>query len=80
MIMLILLDIYTCAYLLQLLRKRHIGNDIVTVIFQDLGCEAFSPRCIRSHFQHIFIVVRAEDPCSSCTKYRYMYVHVYVHL
>ena len=59
-------------YPLQLLRKRHIGNDIVTVIFQDTGCKAFSPRCIRSQFQHIFIVVRVEDPCSSGTKYRYV--------
>lgn len=68
---------YICMYmyishLLQLLRKRHIGNDIVTVIFQDPGCEPFSPRCIRSQFQHIFIVVRVEDPCTFATKYRYM--------
>lgn len=44
----------------QLLRKRHIGNDIVTIVFQEPGAPPFSPRVVRSHFQHVFIVVRAE--------------------
>lgn len=54
----------------QLLRKRHIGNDIVTIIFQEPGCVPFSPRFVRSHFQHIFIVVRAENANTSFTRYR----------
>ena len=33
----------------QLLRKRHIGNDIVTIIFQEPGALSFTPRNIRSH-------------------------------
>ncbi|XP_012147426.2 signal-induced proliferation-associated 1-like protein 2 isoform X3 [Megachile rotundata] len=53
----------------QLLRKRHIGNDIVTVVFQEPGALPFSPRRIRSQFQHVFIVVRAIDPCSDNTRY-----------
>lgn len=40
-------------------RKRHIGNDLVTVIFQEYGSLPFTPKNIRSHFQHVFIVVRA---------------------
>ncbi|XP_053330112.1 signal-induced proliferation-associated 1-like protein 3 [Spea bombifrons] len=48
----------------QLLRKRHIGNDIVTVIFQEPGALPFTPQNIRSHFQHVFIIVRAHNPCS----------------
>ncbi|KAG5277255.1 hypothetical protein AALO_G00115450 [Alosa alosa] len=48
----------------QLLRKRHIGNDIVTIVFQEPGAKAFSPKNIRSHFQHVFVVVRAHNPCS----------------
>lgn len=79
----------------QLLRKRHIGNDIVTIVFQVIldsfpdtsccrvyiigggvcclqepGALPFSPRRIRSQFQHVFIVVRAVDPCSDNTQYR----------
>ncbi|XP_066958154.1 signal-induced proliferation-associated 1-like protein 1 isoform X4 [Macrobrachium rosenbergii] len=53
----------------QLLRKRHIGNDIVTIIFQEPGAPPFSPKHIRSHFQHVFIVVQAINPCSENTQY-----------
>ncbi|XP_053134233.1 signal-induced proliferation-associated protein 1 isoform X2 [Hemicordylus capensis] len=53
----------------QLLRKRHIGNDIVTIVFQELGALPFTPRVIRSHFQHVFIVVRAQEPCTEHTTY-----------
>uniref|UniRef100_A0A3B3R7C9 Signal induced proliferation associated 1 like 1 n=1 Tax=Paramormyrops kingsleyae TaxID=1676925 RepID=A0A3B3R7C9_9TELE len=53
----------------QLLRKRHIGNDIVTIVFQEPGAQAFSPKYIRSQFQHVFIVVRAHNPCSENTCY-----------
>ncbi|XP_064803204.1 signal-induced proliferation-associated 1-like protein 2 isoform X5 [Oncorhynchus masou masou] len=48
----------------QLLRKRHIGNDIVTVIFQEPGALPFTPKNIRSHFQHVFIIVRVHNPCT----------------
>ncbi|KAJ6663777.1 hypothetical protein lerEdw1_009856 [Lerista edwardsae] len=48
----------------QLLRKRHIGNDIVTIIFQEPGALPFTPQNIRSHFQHVFVIVRAQSPCS----------------
>jgi len=54
----------------QLLRKRHIGNDIVTVIFQEPGAEPFSPKNIRSHFQHVFIVVRVENGNTCNVTYR----------
>ncbi|XP_028042144.1 signal-induced proliferation-associated 1-like protein 2 isoform X1 [Bombyx mandarina] len=53
----------------QLLRKRHIGNDIVTIVFQEPGAAPFTPRNIRSQFQHVFIVVRAIDPCTDHTHY-----------
>ncbi|NWU12296.1 SIPA1 protein, partial [Cephalopterus ornatus] len=53
----------------QLLRKRHIGNDIVTIVFQEPGARPFSPRALRSHFQHIFIVVRVHEPCTPQTAY-----------
>uniref|UniRef100_A0AAR2K8B6 Signal induced proliferation associated 1 like 1 n=1 Tax=Pygocentrus nattereri TaxID=42514 RepID=A0AAR2K8B6_PYGNA len=53
----------------QLLRKRHIGNDIVTIVFQEPGAHPFTPRNIRSHFQHVFIIVRVHNPCSDSTCY-----------
>uniref|UniRef100_A0A672GBC3 Signal-induced proliferation-associated 1-like protein 1 n=1 Tax=Salarias fasciatus TaxID=181472 RepID=A0A672GBC3_SALFA len=53
----------------QLLRKRHIGNDIVTIVFQEPGAHPFTPKAIRSHFQHVFIVVRVHNPCSDSTCY-----------
>ncbi|KAF7704152.1 signal-induced proliferation-associated 1-like protein 1 isoform X1 [Silurus meridionalis] len=53
----------------QLLRKRHIGNDIVTIVFQEPGAHPFTPKNIRSHFQHVFIIVRVHNPCSENTCY-----------
>ncbi|XP_006810281.2 signal-induced proliferation-associated 1-like protein 1 [Neolamprologus brichardi] len=53
----------------QLLRKRHIGNDIVTIVFQEPGAHPFTPKTIRSHFQHVFIIVRVHNPCSDSTCY-----------
>lgn len=55
----------------QLLRKRHIGNDIVTIIFQEPGALPFTPKNIRSHFQHVFIIVRVHNPCTENVCYRY---------
>lgn len=54
----------------QLLRKRHIGNDIVTIVFQEPGALPFTPKNIRSHFQHVFVIVRAHNPCSDTCSYR----------
>ncbi|XP_063222644.1 signal-induced proliferation-associated 1-like protein 2 [Bacillus rossius redtenbacheri] len=53
----------------QLLRKRHIGNDIVTIVFQEPGALPFTPKNIRSQFQHVFIVVRVINPCTDNTQY-----------
>uniref|UniRef100_A0A8D2LIQ2 Signal-induced proliferation-associated 1 n=1 Tax=Varanus komodoensis TaxID=61221 RepID=A0A8D2LIQ2_VARKO len=53
----------------QLLRKRHIGNDIVTIIFQEPGALPFTPCMIRSQFQHVFIVVRMHESCMEQTTY-----------
>ncbi|XP_053693631.1 signal-induced proliferation-associated 1-like protein 1 isoform X2 [Sabethes cyaneus] len=54
----------------QLLRKRHIGNDIVTIVFQEPGALPFTPKNIRSQFQHVFLIVRAVNPCTDHTQYR----------
>ncbi|XP_062606320.1 rap1 GTPase-activating protein 1-like [Saccostrea cucullata] len=41
----------------QLQRKRHIGNDIVAIVFQEENTP-FVPNMIASHFLHAFIVVQ----------------------
>jgi len=43
----------------QLQRKRHIGNDIVSLVFQE-GSTPFSPDMVTSHFLHAYIVVQPE--------------------
>ena len=51
--------------MLKLERKRHIGNDIVTIVFQDIDQREddieiegdFNPSSARSQFQHIFALV-----------------------
>ncbi|CAO3675418.1 unnamed protein product [Rhizopus microsporus] len=43
----------------QVQRKRHIGNDIVCIIFVE-GNQPFNPTAIKSQFLHVFIVVHQE--------------------
>lgn len=53
----------------QLQRKRHIGNDIVAIVFQDENTP-FVPDMIASNFLHAYIVVQVESPCSDNTLYK----------
>ncbi|XP_047463519.1 rap1 GTPase-activating protein 2-like [Mugil cephalus] len=53
----------------QLQRKRHIGNDIVAVVFQE-EATPFVPDMIASNFLHAFILVQVEDPGSDATAYK----------
>jgi hypothetical protein len=51
-------SIVVCCCCLQLERKRHIGNDIVNIVFLDGTPEemaAFSPNCIKSQFTRMTI-------------------------
>ena len=41
----------------QIQRKRHIGNDIVTIIFQEENTP-FHPCMIKSSFLHVFLVIQ----------------------
>ncbi|XP_031428336.1 signal-induced proliferation-associated protein 1 isoform X2 [Clupea harengus] len=61
---------YTPNNTQQLLRKRHVGNDIVTIVFQEPGALPFTPKAIRSHFQHVFIIIQVHKPCTENTYYR----------
>ncbi|XP_061457059.1 rap1 GTPase-activating protein 1 isoform X4 [Rhineura floridana] len=60
---------YTEGDAQQLQRKRHIGNDIVAIVFQDENTP-FVPDMIASNFLHAYVVVQAENPCSDNTLYK----------
>ncbi|XP_067866618.1 rap1 GTPase-activating protein 2-like isoform X3 [Heterodontus francisci] len=53
----------------QLQRKRHIGNDIVAIVFQEENTP-FVPDMIASNFLHAYIVVQVETPCADKTTYK----------
>ncbi|XP_064384734.1 rap1 GTPase-activating protein 1-like isoform X3 [Halichondria panicea] len=50
-------------------KKRHIGNDIVVVVFQEENTP-FCPSAIRSHFIHSYIAVQVEHPNTDHTVYK----------
>lgn len=53
----------------QLQRKRHIGNDIVAIVFQETNTP-FTPDMIASHFLHAFIVVQPLEPNTPNARYK----------
>ncbi|XP_062889399.1 rap1 GTPase-activating protein 1 isoform X7 [Mobula hypostoma] len=60
---------YTEGDAQQLQRKRHIGNDIVAIVFQDENTP-FVPDMIASNFLHAYIVVQVQYPCTDNTLYK----------
>jgi hypothetical protein len=71
----------------QLERKRHVGNDIVVMLFRDADCKStlvptllsrtdnlaaeFDPSVVASHFNHIFVVVQPEERTDGSSMTRY---------
>uniref|UniRef100_A0A8B9SAJ8 Rap-GAP domain-containing protein n=1 Tax=Apteryx owenii TaxID=8824 RepID=A0A8B9SAJ8_APTOW len=53
----------------QLQRKRHIGNDIVAIIFQDENTP-FVPDMIASNFLHAYVVIQLTHSTSGETLYK----------
>ncbi|KAL0972797.1 hypothetical protein UPYG_G00194870 [Umbra pygmaea] len=53
----------------QLQRKRHIGNDIVAVVFQE-EATPFVPDMIASNFLHAYVLVQVENPSTEHTTYK----------
>eukprot|EP01101_Sappina_pedata_P007987 TRINITY_DN4332_c0_g1_i1.p1 TRINITY_DN4332_c0_g1~~TRINITY_DN4332_c0_g1_i1.p1 ORF type:complete len:772 (-),score=183.95 TRINITY_DN4332_c0_g1_i1:143-2458(-) len=53
----------------RLERKRHIGNDVVTLIFKE-GDQPFVPTSIRTEFTHIFVVIQVDHIKDGKTYYR----------
>ncbi|XP_062421992.1 rap1 GTPase-activating protein 1-like isoform X6 [Pungitius pungitius] len=60
---------YTDGDTQQLQRKRHIGNDIVAIVFQEENTP-FVPDMIASNFLHAYIVVQVARPCSDDVLYK----------
>ncbi|XP_029993686.1 rap1 GTPase-activating protein 1-like isoform X9 [Sphaeramia orbicularis] len=60
---------YTEGDTQQLQRKRHIGNDIVAIVFQEENTP-FVPDMIASNFLHAYIVVQVMNPCSDNVLYK----------
>uniref|UniRef100_A0A7N8YFX9 RAP1 GTPase activating protein b n=1 Tax=Mastacembelus armatus TaxID=205130 RepID=A0A7N8YFX9_9TELE len=53
----------------QLQRKRHIGNDIVAIVFQEANTP-FVPDMIQSNFLHAYVVVQVENACTDKVIYK----------
>uniref|UniRef100_A0A914W0Z7 Rap-GAP domain-containing protein n=1 Tax=Plectus sambesii TaxID=2011161 RepID=A0A914W0Z7_9BILA len=60
---------YTVGDVQQVQRKRHIGNDIVAIVFQDENTP-FVPDMIASNFLHSFIVVQPINSATNKARYR----------
>ncbi|XP_076870336.1 rap1 GTPase-activating protein 1 isoform X2 [Brachyhypopomus gauderio] len=60
---------YTEGDLQQLQKKRHIGNDIVAIVFQEENTP-FVPDMIASNFLHAYVVVQVENACSDNVLYK----------
>uniref|UniRef100_A0A3Q3JU39 Rap-GAP domain-containing protein n=1 Tax=Monopterus albus TaxID=43700 RepID=A0A3Q3JU39_MONAL len=60
---------YTEGDTQQLQRKRHIGNDIVAIVFQEENTP-FVPDMIASNFLHAYAVVQVVNPCSDNVLYK----------
>jgi len=50
----------------QVHKKRHLGNDIIMVVFQDEGSEDYLPNCVRSQYIQVVIVVRKLKAPADC--------------
>lgn len=61
------LILFICA--IQLQRKRHIGNDIVAIVFQEENTP-FVPDMIQSNFLHAYVVVQVENACTDNVTYK----------
>ncbi len=59
----------TGFYRQQLHRKRHVGNDVVVVVFCE-GDDPFNPEVLTSNYNHVFILVRPvpDDPMGEGAK------------
>jgi len=50
-------------------RKRHLGNDIVVIVFKE-GDQPFDPLCLTTHFNHVFCVISVDKRAGPKTHYK----------
>jgi len=50
-------------------RKRHLGNDIVCIIYKD-GDSPFDPLCLTTHFTNVFLVIQKDLRYKDKTYYK----------
>jgi len=53
----------------QIDKKRHIGNDIVVLVFMEKG-SSLTPGFLRSHFNHVYFVVQPSFTETGVLKYK----------
>lgn len=63
------LTLLKMLFCFQLQRKRHIGNDIVAIVFQEENTP-FVPDMIASNFLHAYVVVQVENACTDNVLYK----------
>jgi len=51
-------------------KKRFLGNDVVLVVYQELGCKPFDVKSVPSHFIHVVVLV-TEIPLAEDGFYRF---------
>lgn len=61
---------YSDANAQQLERKRHIGNDVVSLIFQD-GPDTFDPSVLTTKFTHVIAVVQHYTDDQGRSRYKF---------
>ncbi|PRP85440.1 RapGAP/RanGAP domain-containing protein [Planoprotostelium fungivorum] len=54
----------------QVEKKRHLGNDIVCIIFNDTD-EPFSPHTIKTEFNHVYAVIQPASADPNDSNYRF---------
>lgn len=54
----------------QLERKRHIGNDVICIVFVD-GKDAFDPSVVHTKFTHVFGVVQVNKDKNGKNFYKF---------
>ena len=80
--------LFHCFLFLQLERKRHIGNDIVVIVFVDgenpelayESCLTFNPSSMKSHFNHIFALVMFDQTKNAYRHVEMLCVHAYMYI
>jgi len=55
-------------------RKRHLGNDIVCIIYKE-GDAPFDPLCLTTHFTNIFLVIQRDTRYTDKTYYKLSIAH-----